>query len=361
MFELGIKIALFQGADNNAGDYLIVMRTKLLLKHLYPDCEIIEYFRNNSLEPYLQEINKCNIGIFAGGPAYFSLFYPKQAPLVENLESITIPLMCVGVGWYGMDSMPYIVYDDIFQGKQLKLLQRISKDSKIFGCRDFLSAHVLRNNGFNNVLMTGCPAWYDLENIDKLTYEGPGIRNLKKICISDCGRLDNLAQMVDVINFGAEFFGSEKDVYFVAHKSINEEIKPDLLNMLKERNIEFVDISGSCEGLKIYDDCDLHIGFRVHAHIYNLSKRNASILVEEDARGTGVNNALGLPNISVSTRVINGIDLSNIVNENISLQLKDTLLDYESCKYAQLENAYRLMRTYFENMKRHLMLIKDIV
>lgn len=35
--------------------------------------------------------------------------------------------------------------------------------------------------------------------------------------------------------------------------------------------VKMIDISKSVDGLRIYDDCDLHIGFRVHAHIYNLS------------------------------------------------------------------------------------------
>lgn len=59
------------------------------------------------------------------------------------------------------------------------------------------------------------------------------------------------------------------------------------------------DISGSKEGFKQYDECDLHIGFRVHAHIYNISMGNPSILINEDARGAGVNDALGIRNIDI--------------------------------------------------------------
>ena len=41
----------------------------------------------------------------------------------------------------------------------------------------------------------------------------------------------------------------------------------------------------------------MHVGYRVHAHIYNLSRRGTSILIEEDARGAGVNDALNLRHI----------------------------------------------------------------
>jgi len=70
-----------------------------------------------------------------------------------------------------------------------------------------------------------------------------------------------------------------------------------LCDKLCKGGINYCDISYSHEGMEIYDTCDLHIGFRVHAHIYNLSHRHRSLLIEEDNRGAGVNDALGLPRI----------------------------------------------------------------
>lgn len=63
---------------------------------------------------------------------------------------------------------------------------------------------------------------------------------------------------------------------------------------LEDMRIEIHNIAYGCEGFRNYDECDLHIGYRVHAHIYNLSRRKRSILIEEDVRGAGVNHALGL-------------------------------------------------------------------
>lgn len=59
------------------------------------------------------------------------------------------------------------------------------------------------------------------------------------------------------------------------------------------------DISGSADGFLIYDNCDLHVGFRVHAHIYNLSKRNKTLLLNEDFRGFAVNETLGFYQIDI--------------------------------------------------------------
>ena len=64
-------------------------------------------------------------------------------------------------------------------------------------------------------------------------------------------------------------------------------------NWLKQQSIEFVDVSGSVEGLKdIYNECDLHVGFRVHAHIFMCSKSKPSILINEDGRGKALNDVL---------------------------------------------------------------------
>jgi len=38
-------------------------------------------------------------------------------------------------------------------------------------------------------------------------------------------------------------------------------------------------------GLDIYDDADLHVGFRVHGHVSSLTRRIYSYLLEQDGRG----------------------------------------------------------------------------
>lgn len=63
------KFSLLSGAFVNAGDFLIVDRTRKLLEKVYPNCVITEYKRNEKLDEYLDEINKTDALIIAGGPA----------------------------------------------------------------------------------------------------------------------------------------------------------------------------------------------------------------------------------------------------------------------------------------------------
>ena len=144
----------------------------------------------------------------------------------------------------------------------------------------------------------------------------------------------------------------------------HEEFKDDgheVETVMKELGIHLVDISGGDEGFTIYDDCDLHIGFRVHAHIYNLSRRNLSILLEEDTRGSSLNETLGLPEIRTKyQQVENGI-VQYYINDKMIYQVEDALLNLAENHYCSMENAYRMMNQYFENMKRHILSIKDII
>ena len=114
--------------------------------------------------------------------------------------------------------------------------------------------------------------------------------------------------------------------------------------------------------------CDLHIGFRVHAHIYNLSKRNRSILLEEDGRGAGVNQSLGLSNIRVydEVRQYKGDIVRKIQNRlhpvvNNYLQ-NEIIRNLERCAYTdwlEYRLAFLRMEFYYNKMCNHLEKIKE--
>ena len=62
---------------------------------------------------------------------------------------------------------------------------------------------------------------------------------------------------------------------------------------LDENDIRYVDISGSAENLiDYYNTVDLHIGYRVHAHIFMNSINKKSILISEDGRAKGVGSVI---------------------------------------------------------------------
>lgn len=354
-----MKIAVLHGAIINAGDFLIKNRAVALLKYFYPDSEIVEYYRNQSLEEKIPEINTCDILIFAGGPGYCNGFYPRMAPITDDLNKIKIPVMLLGMGWWEHNSDVVSQYSYQFEEPMRALFQKATEKGLKMGCRDIATVNVLRNNGYDNIAMTGCPAWYNLEHIGITRYTGKGLTSCRKICISDCGNMANWGLAVELTQFVRRFFGN-CEIYFVCHRGFPD-ARLGIEPIMKELNVHFMDISGSDEGFKVYDDCDLHIGFRVHAHIYNLSRRNLSILLEEDARGSSLNATLGLPEIKTKYLQVENGALQYHINDKIIYQVEDALLNLAENHYCSMENAYRMMNQYFENMKRHILSIKDII
>lgn len=376
-----MNISLLSGAYKNAGDFLIVDRTIKLLNYVYPDCCIKLYERNKTLDEELHEINKTDVLVFGGGPAYAPLIFPDYIPVCSSLSDITVPVYTIGLGWHGASSSNRLIYSDYkFSAKDKKYIGWLGRNSSL-SCRDWYSVRVLRNNGFQNTVMTGCPAWYDIDRVKNTELRTDINIPFKKICFSDVGNPKNLNLSLILIKYFRNRFPNAKLVY-VFHRGIqrdrytNEEsakMYTDFAESLKEYGVDYLDISYSADGFKIYDDCDLHIGMRVHAHIYNLSKRNISILIEEDGRGTGVDDALGLFSIKsydedlrnfyrpkhrlsdkIVWRYIKKQYMGEYSNPYLINQVEDYLYMLESSNFLVLKQAFKRQREYFEYMIRHI-------
>ena len=367
-----LKVSLLSGAYINAGDFLIVDRTKKLLKTIYPECEIIEYKRNEKLDKYLPEINQTDALVIAGGPAYMIDMYPNVLPLVDDLDKITTKIIAIGLGWYGKKTTDKFLYDYKFTHKTKELLDRIVKDSQYLSCRDWYSVKVLFLNGYNSAILTGCPAWYNIEKIDQTKLNENIDYTFQKICISDPADFINIKESLVLVRFLKQKFPNAS-LYFVFHR-IEKQSKQYvwLINQLRNLNIHIVDITGDEKKFKVYDNCDLHIGYRVHAHIYNLSHRNLSLLIEEDGRGSGVNEALGLPSIRayhssrgrfyshhLVSKILRNISRKIIVrkkynNKNFETEINNCLEMMKYNEYSQFNTAFYNMKLYYKRMEKYL-------
>jgi hypothetical protein len=368
-----MRFSILSGAYKNAGDFLIVQRCKELLAYVYPDCEFIEYERRKDLSDSLDEINKSDCLILAGGPAYVSDIYPKRIPLTDNLNRIKAPIFSMALGWKEFGN-PNIKYQYLFDEKTMELWHRIENDGFALGCRDWNSVEVLHRAGIRRTTMTGCAAWYDFDFVKTTTLQSD--LGYKKICVSDPGRTANYDSAITLVkHLKAKFPHAE--IQFVFHRGIGADANTGknagaalekLTKYLKDIGINYMDISYSADGFSIYDTCDLHIGFRVHAHIYSLSKRRASVLIEEDLRGAGINQAVGLPSIKAmkdnvqrtKNKYVKKILMrnSNICNPNLLDDIDACLRYYEQTSGKPLEWAFERMQYYFDVMIEHIQSIK---
>lgn len=381
-----MKIAVLHGAFKNAGDFLIRERAKKLLLAEYPDAEMVDFLRGEQLDPCIDRINSCDIAIITGGPCYMEDFYPSPAfRFVSDLERIKIPMMVLGAGWYGMRPEDASVYTFHFTPATEKLWRFVERSGASMGCRDWYSYRLLYSHGFLNALMTGCPAWYSLEHIGETRLRQDLLINGRRICISEPAYYSSYTFLPDLFEFLHHRF-PDSPLEFISHRGAHSgAADPDSLEacaklpgLLREKGITFRNIAGSADGFSVYDSCGLHLGFRVHAHIYNLSVRNVSILLKEDGRGTGVDQALGLPTVQtwntscplqtsstvrtmlsrIKRKLLNQPPLSpwfpSSSNPYFLQSLEDCIALLESTEGLLLENAFQRMRNYFSVMCRHI-------
>lgn len=366
-----MKILFLHGAIKNAGDFLISNRSQKLIEHIIPNCELMSIWegeREEEIKKYLPQIDGI---VFGGGPFFTHTIHPGDIPLVKDLGSISLPMINIGGGWYGKDNRYKTVSDYYIDETSLELLKKIEDSAGCLSCRDWFTVNMLKEKGFN-AEMHGCPAWYDLNRIDTLQLRS--IEGINRICVSDPADIMNYETAVRLIVYLKEKYPNA-EITFVFHRgtwekeegALGEKRKVVIEKTLIDNNICWKDISGSHEGFSIYDSCDLHIGFRVHAHIYNLSMRNRTILLEEDGRGAGVNNALGLSNIHVYDDVRQfKPDLIRKVENRIqpkvnAFVIEDVKRNIERCEYTEwLEYnlAFKRMQFYFEHLKEHISKIK---
>ena len=362
-----MKIALLSGASKNAGDFLIVQRSKELLSYFVKDAQIKEYDRSQKLDSQIDDINSNDVLVFAGGPAYISSMYPQKLPLVEDLNKIKIPFFALAMGWKGQADLPSTIFNYNFTNSSMKLLKRFEMDGFGLGCRDYFSQNVLRRAGITDTTMTGCVAWYDLKciNENKIVNKGKKIKN---IYISDPADSRNYRQFLEIIKYCRNKF-RDAEVKVIFHRGIKwdshtpkEQGKSleKLCYKLKKYGIEYVDISYGNEQFNLYKSCDLHIGYRVHAHIYSLSQRQRTILIEEDGRGAGVDQALGLKQIkaydcrkiidSKYRRKLNSILKVNFSSPYVCNELDQYIDELASNDWIQFVWAFERMQYYFTQL-----------
>ncbi len=294
---------VLSGARKNLGDFLITERCKALLGRYRPNEKLVQFDAAEALDAHLDLVNKSSGIIIMGGPGYRPNMYPKIYRLCDDLGKIKVPIILMGLGWKGKYDDENILQRYRFSRDSLALLKFSSEKCRFLGCRDYFTWQVLRRHGLDNVLMTGCPAWYDLESIGK-SYSPPD--SLNNIAFSIPAQSEYSRQAIDIVRMLREKWPESTVTAFSHHgfSTKGQKRKADFFrnqremkDALKKIGVACEDLSGSLEGIDRYREFDIHIGYRVHAHIYFLSRRRTSILVYEDGRGAGVDDALRIPGL----------------------------------------------------------------
>jgi len=334
-------IVLLSGAKKNIGDFLITERARELFDYLLDD-EIVILDRFKNLDGDIDLINKARFLVLCGGPAYASDIYKGIYPLVDDLTKIKVPIIPFGLGWCGRPSNPN---EFRFNNESKDFLDSIHSNIKTSSCRDYLTVKILNNCGYNNITMTGCPVWYDINSISK---HFKPINSINKIVFTTAANPKLIKQTYSLIKIVSKHF-PEATIIMSYHRGI----LPDKYTSyratigyllmyaaakLVNRKVKIKDVAYKLNKLDFYDDCDFHIGYRVHAHLYFLSKRLPSILINEDGRGRGMVETMNLPVFNIEDK-----DLVQKVDKQIS--------DYTENNFKSFLNIGEYIDKQFNVMK----------
>ena len=337
-------IVLLSGAKKNIGDYLITDRARRLFDHLLDD-EIIILDRFKDLESDLELINSARFLVLCGGPAYASDIYKGIYPLVDDLSKIKVPIIPFGLGWCGRPSNPM---EFRFNNDSKRLLDNIHSTVESSSCRDDITFNVLKNCGYQNITMTGCPVWYDIDSIGK-DFEAK--KSIKKIVFTTAADPKLIKQTYLLMKSVNKYFpdaeitmsyhrGIFPDKYTTYRATIGYLLMYGTAKLIN-RKIKIKDVAYKLDRLDFYDDCDFHIGYRVHAHLYFLSKRLPSILINEDGRGKGMAQTMNLP-------------VFNIEDNDVARKVDRQLKDYKENNFKSFLETGKYIDRQFNVMKNFI-------
>ncbi|MFT6734946.1 MAG: hypothetical protein ACJAS9_003148 [Polaribacter sp.] len=341
---------LLTGSKNNAGDYLIKYRAKELFKALRPDREVYDVDSWITLDKQtLNLLNNSQAVILMGGPALQKNMYPNIYPLCENLDLITAPIVTMGIGWKSLDGAWSKSRAYPLSKSTIKLLDKIDSTGVKSSVRDYHTLNALQSLGYESFIMTGCPALNDLEHLEQPTLDNQEIKRVSfSLGVSFLESHEMLKQMKGLILRLKEMFSSSEFEVIFHHSLSNEFLDTHnatskhltghklFSEWLSENNVKYKDISGSAEKLvECYSRTDLHIGYRVHAHIFMTSIGKRSVLITEDGRGKALKDV-------ISGMIFEGF---NSVSSNIVSKILRKLSVY---------SGYKVDKTVPIEILRHL-------
>jgi hypothetical protein len=334
------------GAFRNVGDHLIGHRARGLLSH-FVDEEIVNLNRKNIQDSDYEIMNRARAVILCGGPAYQRHIYPTIYPI--DYKRITVPIIPMGLGWKSHLGDTPEAFEFIPEAKQF--ITAIHDDIKYSSVRDDLTLSVIENQGIDNVLMTGCPAWYDLTYIEQ-DFNIPD--TVQQINFSTGARYHNeLAAILAMLN---KRYPKAKKVMTFHHglwAQMNKNGLYQIFHFLKMIGVglrygySIVDLSKDIEKMAVYDAPNaVHIGYRVHAHLYCLSHRHPSFLINEDVRGAGQAKSLGMAQLMAKD---NGL-LSDLKKELDQFD-NNGKAQFAAIK-SKMDKTYKVMQKFLKSIPK---------
>jgi len=308
-------------SDGNVGDKLLEEQCKHLIKKETGGSEFEIYFQTHDFTSHVEKLNEaeaiilpaCVIRDSAGEPhGRHGPMYPGRYTLTENLDDIETPLIPLGMNWQTYPGDKKGNKSIRYSTETVQFLQRLYNQPELsnFTARDIYTRNILERHGFNNTTLVGDLGWY---HEDYMNTEMRVPDSIEDIVITTPHRSHYERQAKRLMDVIIEEF-PDTDVTLTFHSRVNLPHEKNLRQAAKKRGFDIVYASHNTEYLKFYDDCDLHVGYRLHGHLSFLRRRLPSVLLGEDGRGNGFNATLGTAGFPAMERQL-GPKSAELVND----------------------------------------------
>jgi hypothetical protein len=281
-----VRYLMLHRALRNAGDFLIRKRAHELVRAARPNAELVEADAWRPLEDQLgaDDLASLDAIVVCGGPGIQRRMHPDVYPL-RPLQRLDRPVVLLSIGSYFFPADAASIDAQRLDEPTRGFLRHLVDGGGVISVRDELSAALLRRSEIDAVTMSGDVAWYrpavddaqpdPKSPIDRIAFTAPANPMF-------------LADGLDLLR-GLHAAYPAARITLVAHRDPQPIFDAEVARL----GGESVNIAGSSDGFRIYDEVSLHVGYRLHAHLYSLSGRRISYLLAEDSRGVGALQVLG--------------------------------------------------------------------
>lgn len=263
--------------SRNIGDYLITQSLISMIETVVGDEAHIDVIWRAAPWEEVSEVFLSADHIFfaclAIRPEMERGVYPFARKVIES--NVSYSIHAAGTDLPVKDNVPL---GGGIDGESNDLLRELGAGAIVFSTRGLLTQRFCRQIGIESSEYQGDVAFYAPAKYGSEFASDTAVRS---IVISDPHRPEKYLRSLSVLIDGLKVEFPSASVVVALH-GINDAVRDYCLaNDVKLREI----YQDPENGLSIYEDCDLHVGYRVHGHVSALKNRIPSYLMEQDGRG----------------------------------------------------------------------------
>lgn len=287
--------------SGNVGDKLLEEQVKKLIERETGVDEFNTVFRSEDFSSRINKLNESD-AIILPAFALREPIHPDTYRLTEDIDSIKTPIIPLAANWSGYPGDKVQNENRKYSAETVKFIEKLDNQDSLshLTTRDVYTKNILQRHGFKDAELVGDLGWYHEDYLGREMRTPEEINDIVITTPHHSHYIPQAAKLMDMLD--EEFSDAKITVSF--HSSLSESDR-ELRQMAEDRGFEIVLASHDTENIEFYDECDLHVGYRLHGHISFLRRRLPSVLIGEDGRGNGFNNTSHVGGFRATKRRLN--------------------------------------------------------